>query len=471
MIVILLIDLIVVVTLLIASRRCLEAAVPLVCFYLVLLPHESRLVIPGLFDLTSERVAVLTVLVLSLIRGGQKNRNPIPMRQLIYLHIGWAVCSTLFSISVATSAKQLIGEVVEFYLLYYVLFRNVSDVRTIFKSLYAMMMAMGLCCVFGMFEAYGSWSILNIFPSNLWITYGRTDPLYIEWGRGLRVRSTFPHPILFGDALAMSIPIALYLLSVWKARGQRIALFVALLLMFWGIYKTSSRGPWITAGISCTLMFFMIANQVRKYLVVIAVLSATVLIVRPGILQTIENLYESTQDASSPVGSSFEYRHALTDAIRHAVAANTTRTIFGYGMGTFRERGLDITFLDRVQHWYTCDNNWAKFLYETGYGGLLIIGALLMSPLVMTLKSYKKLSGSQRHLSGVIFIVLAGFYLSLWSVAGYDWGQQGFMAWILISLSVVYPKIVLTDRKHHLSRAPLHTVSPMPRVAGSLQYS
>lgn len=471
MLVIVLIDIIVVVSLLAASRQRLEAALPLFCFYLVLLPHESRLVIPGLFDLTTERVAILTVLVLSLFRHGQRNKSAVPMRQLIYLHIGWAICSTLFSISVATSAKQLIGEVIEFYLLYYILFRTVSDVRTIYKSLYAMMMAMGLCCVFGTFEAYGSWSILSIFPSDLWITYGRSDPLYIEWGRGLRVRSTFPHPILFGDALAMSIPVALYLLSVWKQQWQRVALFLSLLLMFWGIYKTSSRGPWITAGISCALLFFIVANRVRKYLAVVAALALIVLVARPGIWQTIENLYESTQDASSPVGSSFEYRHALTDAIQHAVSVDTTRMVFGYGMGTFRERGLDIRFLGREQHWYTCDNNWAKFLYETGYGGLVIIGALLLSPLVFTIRNYKRLAGSQRHLSGVIFVVLVGFYLSLWSVAGYDWGQQGFMAWILISFSVVYPRLMLSDRKRHISRFPLQTASPISQQAASLQYS
>jgi hypothetical protein len=470
MLVIVLIDVIVVASLLVASRRSLEAALPLFCFYLVLLPHESRLVIPGLFDLTTERIAILTVLVLSLFRYGKRNKSSLPMRQMIYLHIAWAVCSTLFSISVATSAKQLIGEVIEFYLLYYILFKTVSDVRTIYKSLYAMTIAMAVCCVFGMFEAYGGWSILSIFPSNLWITYGRTDPLYIEWGRGLRVRSTFPHPILFGDALAMSIPMALYLLSVWKRRWQRLALFLSIILMFWGIYKTSSRGPWITTGVSGALLFFLVANRVRKYLAVVAVLAVAVLVMRPGILQTIENLYESTQDASSPVGSSFEYRHALTDAIQHAVSVNSTRMVFGYGMGTFRERGLDIRFLDRVQHWYTCDNNWAKFLYETGYGGLLIIALLLVSPLVMTLKSYKRLSGPQRHLSGVIFIGLVGFYLSLWSVAGYDWGQQGFMSWILISFSVIYPRIMLRDRKHQISRFPLESASAISQESPTLQY-
>ena len=114
-----------------------------------------------------------------------------------------------------------------------------------------------------------------------------------------------------------------------------------------------------------------------------------------GNLGNHRKLYESTQDASSPVGSSFEYRHALTDAIRSAVAKEPGRMILGYGMGTFREIGLDITFLGHVQHWYTCDNNWAKFLYETGYGGLLVISWLLLTPLVMTLRVYKRLTRSR----------------------------------------------------------------------------
>ena len=65
---------------------------------------------------------------------------------------------------------------------------------------------------FGLLESYTFWSILNIFSSNLWIVYGGPGPLYVEWGRGLRIRSTFPHPILLGDAIAMSIPVTMYLI-------------------------------------------------------------------------------------------------------------------------------------------------------------------------------------------------------------------------------------------------------------------
>jgi hypothetical protein len=463
MILILFIDLAVVISLILASRRRLQDALPLFCFFLVLMPFESRFVVPGVVDISTERVALLTLLILFLVRPRRSSFREIPLKRLIWLHVGWALCSTAYSLSVVTSTKQLIAQVLEYYLLYYIFLKTISEVRTIYRIVYAMAIAMGLCCIFGMFEAYGSWSILQLFPSNLWISYDRADPLYIEWGRGLRVRSTFPHPILFGDALAMCIPLTLYLVSIWKKSGQRVVLWVSVVLMFWGLYKTSSRGPWIALAISCALLFVLVHNRVRRYVTVMAVLSLMVVVARPGIRDTIVGLYQSTQDSTSPVGSSYEYRHALTDAVTSAVAKEPGRAILGYGLGTFRELGLQINFLHSVQRWYTCDNNWAAFLYETGYVGLVIIAMLLFKPLLMTLKSYQRLPRPERYFSGVLFIVLAAFYFMLLSVAGYSWGQQGFIAWILISLSVVYPRVAMRDRQDiTASSRPLQTAVLVP---------
>lgn len=461
---ILLIDFVVVLSLVMASRRRLEDALPVFCFFLVLMPIESKLVIPGLFDLGTARVALLTLLVLFLARRERMSSNPIPLKRLMLLHVAWALCSTVYSLSAATSTKQLIAQVLEYYLLYYMFLRIISDVQTVYKIVYAMMIAMGVCCVFGLLEAYASYSILRIFPSNLWITYdSRHDPLYIEWGRGLRIRSTFPHPILFGDALAMSIPLTFYLLSIWKQRRQRFVLWVSLMLMFWAVYKTSSRGPWIATVISLVLLFLLVNNGIRKYLTGIALASLVVLVARPGIWQTIANLYESTTDSTSLVGASYEYRNALMGAIIDAVARDPVRALLGYGLGTFRELGLNINHLNEVRRWYTCDNNWGLFLYETGYVGLFMMGMLLFKPLLMTLRNYQRLPRPEKYFSGVLFISLAGFYFLLLSVAGYSWGQQGFMAWILISLSVIYPRLVLRDQNEKaISKAALKLHTKVP---------
>lgn len=51
----------------------------------------------------------------------------------------------------------------------------------------------------------------------------------------------------------------------------------------------------------------------------------------------------------------------------------------------------------------------------------------------------------------------------LLSVAGYSWGQQGFMAWIFISLSVVYPRIAARERRASATlKTPLEVALAVP---------
>ena len=454
MILIFLIDLVVVVSLILLGHRRLEAALPLFCFYLILMPIESKIVIPGVFDLTTERIAMMTVLTLFVMQKPRGYNGSVPMKRLMFFHVAWAICSTIYSISTATSLKQLIGQVVEYYVLYLVLLRTISSIETVYKIVYSMMLAMSLCCVFGVIEAYAQWSILSIFPSNLWIVYGGPGPLFVEWGRGLRIRSTFPHPILFGDALAMSIPLTVFLLSSPKMSGRRHILWAVLILMLWAIYKTSSRGPWLAVGLSFLLLFLLVRNKVRKYLTVLAVLSVVVLVARPGIWETVENLYKATQDSTNPSGASYEYRNALTNAISGAVRKDIARSLLGYGLGTFREKGLDIDFLGGVRRWYTCDDNWALFIYETGYIGFVIVIMLLAVPLLVALRSYIRLPRPQKYLSAVLFIALLGFSFELLSVAAYAWGQQAFMAWILMGLAISYPNLVARDLRKSAAVTP-----------------
>jgi hypothetical protein len=79
----------------------------------------------------------------------------------------------------------------------------------------------------------------------------------------------------------------------------------------------------------------------------------------------------------------------------------------------------------------------------------------------MTLRSYKRLPRPERYFSGALVISLATFYFGLLSVAGYGWGQQGFMAWILISLSVVYPRIVIRDKDGSVLNTRRHAAIPV----------
>jgi hypothetical protein len=136
--------------------------------------------------------------------------------------------------------------------------------------------------------------------------------------------------------------------------------------------------------------------------------------------------------------------------------------LFGYGLGTFREIGLDIDFMGEVHHSRTCDDNWALFLYETGYGGVIIMCALLGRAMFLPLRDYFRLRKPERYLSGVLFISLLGFNFLMLSVAAYAWGQQSYMNWIFISLAVSVPRVVSLQERS--KREDRQTISPPDRA-------
>jgi hypothetical protein len=63
-------------------------------------------------------------------------------------------------------------------------------------------------------------------------------------------------------------------------------------------------------------------------------------------------------------------------------------------------------------------------------------------PLFMAWRDYRRMPHPANELSGVFLVSLAGFNFLMLSVAAYSWGQQGYMAWILISLSVSYRRVI-----------------------------
>src|SRR5690242_17208624 len=111
MIIILVMDFAIVLSLVFASRRSLEDALPVFSFFAVLMPYEARLVIPGLFDVSTIRVALLTLLLLFLAKRDRTIKTRIPLKRLMLLHVGFVLCSTFYSLSVVTSTKLLIAQV------------------------------------------------------------------------------------------------------------------------------------------------------------------------------------------------------------------------------------------------------------------------------------------------------------------------------------------------------------------------
>ncbi|MGD0008673.1 MAG: hypothetical protein ABSE93_09045 [Terriglobia bacterium] len=80
-------------------------------------------------------------------------------------------------------------------------------------------------------------------------------------------------------------------------------------------------------------------------------------------------------------------------------------------------------------------------MVETGYVGLGLMCALLLTPALWCLRDVRNLPSDGRHLSWVLFVTLVGYYFMMTNVGIYSWGQNGYMLWIVIALSLVHGRL------------------------------
>lgn len=422
-----------VILLAIALRRGVEEALPFAAFVFVLVPRDAAIQLPGLFDITTQRILLVALLVLYVALPKPKvsvARLDSAIKWLIFAHIGWCLLSVANSIVPIMSLKKMISEVFEYYLLYFIFFKTIRSIQTINRILLAIVAAVIVASCFGAIEAYSDWSIMQWFPA---VGHAFASVVGAASGRDERISSTFAHPILFGAGLTLGIVLTLYLLKITTTTGKKVLLWSGLLLMFLNIYKTSSRGPWLGLVISLCVLFLWDNGRLRKYLSAVAIVAVAVLIIRPGVWDTIANIYGATFDPESPLGSSYEYRYVLRDLAVKAVSKDIGRSLWGYGMESFYHLHLKGELYGRPYNFVSCDSAWLELLVETGYVGLLTVGLILVLPLCY---AWKELRQGPGRIQLYFMSAMLSYYFMMLSVAMYGWGQTGYMLWMIIASSL-----------------------------------
>jgi hypothetical protein len=474
MILIIIIDILLVAGLVgITITKGLERALPFFAFVVVLVPLESVIPLPGFFNLSTQRIALCTLLVLYLVFGGGPKEAALskstPLMGLLVVHILWCILSTANSVVPEISLKKMLSDVIEYYLMYYILFKTISKVDTIHRILGAMVSAVFVASVVGSVEAYTGWKVAQYFPEMT--HYFNVGPS--ELGRGNRIVSTFGNYSLFGSALAFAIIEAFYLLTLARSAGRKVLLWVAVLLMFVNIYKTISRGPWLALILGFVLLFVYSQLKTRKAILVICLLTALVMVIRPGVYGTIKAIYVGTFDTDDPnnqLGSSYGYRYALWDVAEKALAKSTERQIWGYGIESWFYLDLKAPFGTNPEYpFLSCDNAWVQLTAETGYVGLVLIALLLFTPALMALRDVLKIPKPDNYLSWVLLINMAQYYFMMTNLAIYGWGQTGYMLWMWIAMAMVLRPIKQTEAVE-VHSYELRSIIPQEQLVGAPQY-
>jgi len=466
-----------VVVLLCASNlmRGFEETLPLAAFLVLVFPNECQIPLPGLFDLTTQRVIIVTLFILYLWSGKKQRtqspgENSLPLKYLIILQIAWMLLATLNSVVFSVSFKTVLSQLLDYYLAFYIFGKSVTSVKTVNKILMGFVAAMFLCSVFGALEAYKGWSIISIFPPTTHLIGGAPGA---DTDRGVRVQATFGHAILFGSALAMAIPMALYLLAQAKTAKRKVFLWGAVLLMFLNLYKTDSRGPWLAAVIGLAMLAVFGGGLMRRYVIIIALLAATTLIVRPGVWESISNLYGATLDPESPQGESYQWRYALYQVGFQHLNHDSARALWGYGPESFGYLGWQGTFdvgdfKGKLVTFDSCDSSIAQLMIETGYVGLLIVILMLFKVGVITLRNCFRLPKPANQLCVVLFANICAFCFMMTNVAIFGWGQQTYMFWLIVAIAMIYPRLIREEAVYDEKKATPSPALTSPRVKTSL---
>jgi len=421
-----------------ALTKGFERTLPLAAFLIILFPFESQIILPGFFVLTTQRIIVVTLAGLYLFVGRRNQTRELPLKYLVLLLMAWMLVSTANSVVFIISLKAVLSQFFDFFVIYYIFAKSVSKSETVHQILFGFVLGMFVCSVFGFLEAYWNWSVINLFPaaahtfSNLPGAADRSD----------RVQSSFGHAILFGGALAMAIPMAFYLVMQAKTSARKIFLWSAILLMFVNLFKTTSRGPWIAAIMSVTLSLLGGGRKMRRYLAVIGLLVTLTLVARPGVWETIRNLYGETLDSETAQGASYEWRYALYHVAFQHLNNDLGRAIWGYGPESFLYLGWKGEFQGAVVPFESCDSSVAELMIETGYLGFFIVVILFFAAVLFGLKSYFKMPRPSNSLCLVLLASLLAFYFLMTNVAILGWGQQSYMLWIVLALTMTYPGLV-----------------------------
>ncbi len=438
----------------IAQSRGLQSALPFAACFLVIFPEEMKVPIPGAFDFTTQRIIVITLALLCFLdaKASRRISSKLPLSRLLVCFIIWWTASVLGSVAFSTSMKALVSQIIEYFLVYYLFATYVDSVSTLKKIFFGLGCGMVVCSFFGLLEAYGHWTVISLFPV-MYHRFGASGGVYVEEARGLRIQSTFGHPILFGSALAMTIPMAVYLVSTSRAIAKKLLLWVGILMMTACIYQTGSRGPWIALVGSLGLLLVLGRGALRKIIVVIALLAAATLVIRPGVAETILNNYLATVDKHSYQAESYLYRYVLYQLVIDKLNGSLFRSLWGYGPESYPFLHLQGAINGRTMTFVSCDSSFAALLVETGYIGFMIAVTLLATVLSSIYKTYMKILPSQRAICLIFLANFATFTFMMTNVAIFRWGQQATMFWIVVALTMIYPGLIDRERSPEVVEA------------------
>jgi len=272
------------------------------------------------------------------------------------------------------------------------------------------------------------------------VPYAAPESLLL-WLDRSDISSTYPHRILFGYAMAMGVPVALGLACTAIEPARRRRMYAIGVVLIAADYFSNSRGPWLGLALGLVAMAALGGGAVRRRLLVVAALAAAVLVLRPGVRDTISDLASSTFEDDSLKGASYQFRWQLWHVAWSEIRLSPERFLFGYG--PVSTEGMDFTdywqgqegstsSMEKLGH-TSWDNNYAANLIELGVTGFALQLILFAAIIRRLLRGWRQADPETRMLRAGIASACLVFMFAMTNVFIFS-PQLKYLFWALVAI-------------------------------------
>jgi O-antigen ligase len=317
-------------------------------------------------ELTIHRLILITLFIFWIRRPEYRAR--LRETPLVRSFGFWAIVSFLSllgtSIDFGDSVKAYLDFIAEVGVFFVIVSTTLRKREDAIRVLRAAALGIAIVAFFGAIEHYKGFNPVDAFIPG----YAR------EEGTGHDVLSTYQHRILLGTGMAMGFSVCLALLAL-NAKGfpGKKTLWISVALCLSTCFFAQSRGPWLACIVSLGVMAWLGSKKLRKRLLIIPILAALTVVVKPGVLDSLSSKAEDTMDTDSFKGGTFQYRLELWRIAWNQVTTNPHRFLLGYGPGSGRGVDLEwsLSYRNRDMKIESWDNQFAYDLFRCG-----VIGAI-----------------------------------------------------------------------------------------------
>jgi O-antigen ligase len=402
---------------------------------LVFLPTSIAVEVPGGFlQLTIHRALILTAFFfVTRNRLPSDQRTPIPNLTLIVLLGVSQFVSLLFSAHFGSGLKAFLSYTIEAALFYVIVSQYLQRETNPVPLLSGICYGLAAVALFAFIEKYFRINIASaLLPTPM-----------ASAGEASDITSTYQHRILLGYAMAMGMPLAMAISSSTQSKTLRWKMSAIAILLIGAAYFSTSRGPWLGLALAVIGLGVVGGKDMRKKLILAATLAGAVLILRPGVRETIQNLYSATFDADSLKGGSYQTRWQLWSIAWQEIQASPVRFAFGYGPASTESMDLTHYFegegatssISKIGY-TSWDNNFACDLIELGVAGFVLEAILFGSISWLLFKNWRACTTKNRVLQGGTMVAALVFMFAMTNVFIFS-PQLKYLFWALVATGSV----------------------------------